>query len=614
MRDLGRFATWIAREVESGEAQVQVRLPDYGNVLLGTATVPPVKVNVRNGHHSHVDFVADVEPGDVEGARKLANDWLDGTLESLQVESVATLPLKSGLFGLGSPTVSLMISRPLPGMPGFEIEALNFSDHGPPGHPDGMGAMASVSLVNDYPIRLDVPPLQFEALVPGCLPDDEPILLGDARTETVLIRPHADVKVNVSGMIRRLPTSLTAACPDSTSSPLDTLLGDYLAGKGAKIFIRGASVQDPSTPDWISSLMQGTTVPFPLPGHPFDNLIRNFSLADVHFRLPDPYADPDAPESHPRLSAIVKALVGLPGEINFNLDVDRVRAAADVFYRGQKLGELDLKKWQPANSSCVDDKGAGPGLLIESVVKDAPLQITDEDVFTEVVQSLLLGGKGAVLDVEAAVDVHLHTVLGEFVVREIPAKGKVFVKPISPGGLAGFRPQIGNLKILDTTKSSLRLQAEINLTNPTDYSAHIPYLDIHLLTNDTVLGHASAKNLDLVPGNNSHLLVEAVWNPSRLGGQNGTRVGRELLSQYLSGFNATVTLRTHESTIPSQPALGKALSALEIVVAAPKIRAPHTPDGGGGGGDDGDDDGDEGDDRPRFIKDATVLNALLVPL
>jgi hypothetical protein len=469
-----------------------------------------------------------------------------------------------------------------------------------------MVAKAAVSIMNQYPVKFDIPPLQFDVLIPNCLPDDDYLPLGTARTEMARILPKEYVTVKVTGIIQQLPKSLTQACPGSNSSPLDSILRDYLDGKDTTIFIRGGSEQDPTTPGWITSLVKDNTVPLPLPGHPFDNLIRNFSLANVHFSLPDPFAEPNTPGSQPKISAIVKALVGLPKEMNFELNVDQVKADADIFYRGRKLGKLDLHKWQKARSSNVNDTGRGPELLIESKVKNAPLEITDDDVFTKVIESLVFAGKEVVLDIKAAVDVHTATALGEFVVRDIPAAGKVWVKPLGSGGLSGFKPQISDLKILDTTKSSLKLQAKVNMTNPTEYSAHVPYINIHILHNDTLVGHATAQNVHVVPGNNTNVLVEALWSPLDLGGQNGSKVGRNLLSQYISGLNTTLTLKTHESTIPSQPALGRALSSFEVVVDAPKLSAPQIP------GDGGDDDGEDGDGpAPRFIKDATVLSALL---
>ena len=454
-----------------------------------------------------------------------------------------------------------------------------------------MIAKAGAILMNDYPVKFDVPPLNFEILVPNCEPEDVLLYLADARTETLHILPKQFISVNVTGIIKKLPESLTAACPGSNTSPLDALLADYLKGRDTTVYIRG-SKQDEHTPRWIAPVLQDTIVPFPLPGHPFDNLIRKFALADVHFNLPDPLAEPDTPRSRPKISALVEVEAALPKEMNFNIDVDQVRADADVFYKGDKLGELDLHKWQQARTTKIK-----AGLLVEAKVVKAPLNITDDDVFTEVVQQLIFSGKGAELGIKAKVDVNTKTALGNFIVRQIPAAGKVFVKPIAGGSLSGFRPKIGGLEIIETTSKTLTLQARVNITNPTDYSAKVPFVDINLLVNDTVLGHGSAENVSVVPGPNS-ILVTAIWKPAN------KTVGRDFLSQYISGYNATITLRTHESSIPSQPSLGKALSKFSIEMPTPQLFS-SLPD-------DGDDDNDGDDDpqskAPRFIKDATVLH------
>lgn len=549
VRNLGRVGTWLAKEVESDKSTVKVYLPEYGNLVLGTADVSPMKVNVRDRHWNHIDFLTELRPGNVEGARRIANDWLDGKLTRLVVKGVARVPLKSGIFRLGTQTVEAMIGfegEDIPAMPDFDIQKLRFDEYGQPGRIEGVKAMAMVSIMNDYPVKFDVPPLRFEVLVPDC--GNGYLQLGDAQSEVAHIVPKDFVNVSVTGFIRQLPTDLTTACPGSNTSPLDSILAQYLQGKKTTVYVRGGE-QDEITPPWIGRLIGDTTVPLPLPGHPFDNLIKNFSLANVHFSLPSPFADPNTPEAQPAISATVKALVGLPKEMNFNLGVDRVKADADVYYHGKKLGNLDLSKWQPARTNKTDD-----GLLIESDVDNAPLEITDDDVFTEVVNALVFSGKGVVLGVKALVDVNTVTALGEFIVRELPASGKVFVKPIS----GGFASKVGDLEILDTTPEKLIFAAMVNLTNPTEYSAQVPYVNISVSSNGTDLGFATAEGIFVVPGTNS------VRVTSSLG-------GRDFISRYLSGDNTTLTLRTHANTIPSIPRLGKALSRIEVEIPTPKV-------------------------------------------
>lgn len=106
VRNYGRFMTWIAREVETGPSDVDVYLPEYGNVLIGTAAVPNIKVNIRNGHENKVDFLTDLTAGDVKGIHAIAMDWIEGRLARLRVKGKATLHLKSGLILLGTQVLS----------------------------------------------------------------------------------------------------------------------------------------------------------------------------------------------------------------------------------------------------------------------------------------------------------------------------------------------------------------------------------------------------------------------------------------------------------------------------------------------------------------------------
>jgi hypothetical protein len=107
VRNIGRFGTWIARKVESEESKVNVYLQEEnGNLLLGTAVVPRIVVDIRNGHTNTLDFFTDLLPGDMEGIRRVANDWLEGRLDTVRVLGKADVALKSGLIRLGSQTIA----------------------------------------------------------------------------------------------------------------------------------------------------------------------------------------------------------------------------------------------------------------------------------------------------------------------------------------------------------------------------------------------------------------------------------------------------------------------------------------------------------------------------
>ncbi|EFX06489.1 pre-rRNA processing protein [Grosmannia clavigera kw1407] len=580
VRRIGRAATWAVGKLGTENMTVNVFLPEYGNVLLGSAEIPPLVVSLVDGHTTAIDFVADLAPGDANGIRSIANEWLEGRLGSLRVQGKADIKLKSGAIPLGTHSVSESLvfeADDLPAIPQYSIDRVIFEEVDTPDNSSkAMGAEVLISAFNEFPVQLNIPSLGFEILVPDCNPLDPYILVADAVTEPVEVRPRSLVVVEVNGTVQELPESLTARCPDSTSSPLDLLLKHYMSGDEATVFVRGKSQHLDGTPDWISDILSSVTVPVPFPGRSFDNIIRNFSLTDVHFSLPDPMADPDDPDSNPTVSGTILAVAGLPSEMNFAINVTKVRADADVIYHNKKLGELHLSKWQAANSTMTKATADHEAMLtIQSHIKKAPLIVTDGDVLTEIIQKLFFDGAEVNLDINALVDI-----------------------PIPIGNPDELDLQVGSIRILDTTPISITLGALVNITNPTDYTAHIPYISIHILNNNTVIGTSIAKDIDIRKGKNTNIAVTAIWNPS-MSGKYGLQVGRDLLSQYISGFNTSVTIKTYHDSIPFQPALGIALSKFNFTLPTPRLRLPG-PDHGNG-------DGDQDDQTKKhsFIRTAT---------
>lgn len=109
------------------------------------------------------------------------------------------------------------------------------------------------------------------------------------------------------------------------------------------------------------------------------------------------------------------------------------------------------------------------------------------------------------------------------------------------------------------------------------------------------------KDIAIAPGENANILAFANWDPLSLGGHDGALVGRELLSQYISGYNTTLTMRTHIGSIPAQPGLGRALAKFNITIPTPHLLTPDKPSGDDTPGDD--EDNDQG--KPNFIRSAT---------
>ncbi|KAF5019188.1 hypothetical protein F66182_8816 [Fusarium sp. NRRL 66182] len=594
-RRIGKAVTGVVRKLETKETTVNVYLPDYADALAGTAVIPPLVVDVVNGHTNELDFVAEINPGEVEHIRKIANDWLDGKLKQLKVVGKTKVQLQSGIFPLGAHDVAesmVFEAKEIPSMPDYDIVRMNLHDRPVDGHGRKViEADVSLKAHNAYPVSFQVPSLGFEVLVPNCDSSLASISVADAITDPVNIHAKADVQADARGIIRDIPESLTKACPHSKSSPLDNFMDRYLRGEDAKVFVKGKKLNDTDTPEWISDILESITVPVDFPGRSFDNFIRNFSLTDVDFKLPDPFADVDDPEGEPRVSGTAQVMAALPPELNVELGVDKLRANADLFYEKRKMGELNLYEWQKADSTRVqDDKNEEALLNITSRLVDVPLTITDGDVFSKVMQKLLFGGGDITLDIKAEVDVRVATVLGILTVKKVPAEGKIPVNGFPGNALGKLKPQVGEIQVLETTETGIQMRALVNLTNPTPYAAIVPYLSVHILHDGELLGEAVSRNVSFNLGENTNLPVHATWDPLRFGGAKAQEVGRKLLSDYVSGENTTLTARTHKRSVPNVPIIGEALSKINITLPTPRITVPG----------EGEQDG-----KPCFITDAT---------
>jgi hypothetical protein len=164
-------------------------------------------------------------------------------------------------------------------------------------------------------------------------------------------------------------------------------------------------------------------------------------------------------------------------------------------------------------------------------------------------------------------------------------------------------PKIYDLGIVDTAPHTLIMEARMNFTNPTNYSASIPYFAIHVLTNDTITSVVEVTNATVVGGNNTGMTARIKWAPFLLGGEKSAKVGREWLSQYISGRNTTMTFRMFPGSIPYQPGLGRLFSKYPITIQTPRLLGDDPKDGDGDG-----DDGGDGDEKPKtgFIQSATI--------
>ncbi|OAA71185.1 hypothetical protein ISF_01736 [Cordyceps fumosorosea ARSEF 2679] len=573
-RRIGRIAMRVMRSVAAEQTHIKLYVPGYGDAMVGSAVVPPIDLNLIDGQNTFIDVVTDMKLGDNASIKKIVNDWLTGKISELEVKTATALQLKSGFIPLGTHDVvesMVLEAKDAPSMPEYSIQHLNFHQV-PLGHGDGqgIGANVSVTVQNEYPLSLTVPRVGFEVLISGCTPDDPKITVGTATSSIIQVKPNTDIIAEASGLISKLPQKLTQACPVSELSPLDEFIKHYLGGGNGQIFVRGKQPSDSELPDWLGDILASVTVPIDFPGSSFDNLLRNFSLTDVDFSLPSPFE----PQGKPRVSGTVVAVAALPEGVDVELGVQSLKSQGNLFYKDKKFGELNLRKWQKASSRKLDSDAKEVLLEIKSRVDNAPIDITDNDVFSSLASEYLFGSDNVIVHARAKLDVKVDTVLGPLVIKDVPAEGQVPVNGL-PGDLfSQFKPRVGDIWVRNTTSTAVRLECVVDFTNPTPYKATVPYLNLHVVAGDDILADVTVQDLLVGKGNVTNVTVSASWNPTGLGGERSRDAGRKLISDYLSGKNTNITIRSHRGSLPNLPDLGEALSRLNLTLPTPRLELP----------------------------------------
>lgn len=165
--------------------------------------------------------------------------------------------------------------------------------------------------------------------------------------------------------------------------------------------------------------------------------------------------------------------------------------------------------------------------------------------------------------------------MGSLAVTRWPAKRTLTAETGLPGDLISqVKPHVGDIWIRNTTSTAVRLECTANFTNPTPYTASVPFINLQFASNDSVLGDVTIKNLVVAQGNNTGVTVGASWDPVGFGGEQSREAGRTLISDFLSGKNTSITVRSHRGSIPSLPALGEALSRIDFTFPTPRLELP----------------------------------------
>ena len=335
---------------------------------------------------------------------------------------------------------------------------------------------ASAQVVNPYPMTIDIPALVWKVLVPGCNPSHR-IRLANANTGALSIQSGKNITVNVSSLISSLPANLVDPCGDGAPSPLEVLFQALLdPNQNTTVFISG-SHQIGSLPKWLPAILSSVTIPFPLP-HVDSNtsdLISAIHCSEMSVTFPSPWAPPGTPAAQPKVSGVVEVVIRPPKEAaDVAINVTAVKTDIFLLDKGEKFGRIVVPEWTPTTTE------RDIMIHVKARVAEIPIEVIDPVVFQRVMTKVLRGTGVVKIGVQGTVDAQVILLMGEFAVRGIPVQGIVEVEGIYPFddlklGL------VGDIEVISTTKNTITLTSIVQVNNPTEYEAFVPYLNLHLL-------------------------------------------------------------------------------------------------------------------------------------
>jgi len=103
IRAIGRFATALGHRAETGATVANITLPDYdGDNIVASATVAPIRLDIRSGRMNQVEALVDVAPPvNADVIKDLLQDVIQHGVRRATVGALVSTSIKSGVFSLG---------------------------------------------------------------------------------------------------------------------------------------------------------------------------------------------------------------------------------------------------------------------------------------------------------------------------------------------------------------------------------------------------------------------------------------------------------------------------------------------------------------------------------
>lgn len=435
----------IAGPIELKNSSAEIVLGSADFPTIASADLDQLIIALNKNKRSPFDLGVAVRIKDVEAIGQFAARILHNEIDTVSFLVTVQTTIRRWISVEKKITQELNYKLPekLGALPDYNITAFAIQDS----REVGVVGQASLEAELQLPISARIPSVQVQVSIEGCDGDIIPIALAK-NLPFEIRRGDARIAVSAVGECREIPPEALKKCSAaSPQSPVDSAMQNFLAGNATTVQISGVNSTEQDS--WLQRLLAQITIPVDIPGSQSDQLARDIQLTDVKFNLPSLIGG----SGKPKISGKVRGTIDIPSDVDVGLKVDSVHVLADLLYKKKKFATIESPGWSPASSKLLSD---AKELKVEVVLRDAPVTITNQDVFSSVISQLL--GGNTLVDVIGTGDVKVATALGDLEAHELPIEAE----DIEIGGfgfLKDVRPKIKELGVSHTEHDSMELVA-----------------------------------------------------------------------------------------------------------------------------------------------------------
>lgn len=430
--------------VRLSETEVLISLDNGQSKEIALAQLSPLMLRLAYANINTFNITSTLQILDAEVLGDLASKILRNDVNAVPLS--AAIDTRITRFFTFHKTVSQHIVYDIPkglnDVPPFNITQMAIQDSAD----SGISATAVLVVGLQLPISAKIPGIQVQLSVEGCDGTLIPLVLAESLPFEVM-SDSSTMTIKAAGECRELPKNALRKCSGSDQmSPIDRAMQTYLAGNETTVYVGGYN--HGGSKSWLQNLLAQVSIPIEVPGSQADQLARDIELSGVKFNLPSIIGG----SGKPKISGRIRGIIDIPSDITVNVEVESVHVLADLIYKKKKFATIESPGWAPASSKFPSEQE----LLVEVLLKDAPVTITNQDVFSSVISTLF--GGSVFVDVIGTGDVKISTSLGGLEAHRLPIEAN----DIEIGGfgfLGNLEPKILELGVSKTGRDFMEIVA-----------------------------------------------------------------------------------------------------------------------------------------------------------